>query len=115
MAGDRRVNYVSVVIGVVALVLGAILAFVIFRPLTPKNTPSPVLNAPIQRAQNLACRAQIRKVETAVQIYAAENGKYPDRLDAVEELSDSDLICPLTNRPYRYDPANGRVSCLGHD
>lgn len=115
MAGDRRINYVSVIIGALSLVLAIILAFVIFRPTTPKKVPSPVLNTPIERAQNLTCLARIRKVETAVQMYAAENGKYPDRLGAVAELADSDLVCPLTNRPYRYDPANGRVSCLGHD
>jgi len=115
MANNPRIGPAGVLIGAVMLTCVIVAGLIIFRPSRPKSEAAPRLNTPIERASNIKCVSQLRKINTAIQMYGAENGKYPDRLQDLTVLSASDLICPVSNRPYSYDPAAGRASCPGHD
>ena len=115
MAGDRRIGFTGILAGVLIMAAVTVVALVVFRPSRPKNEPAPHLSVPIERANNIKCLAQLHKITTAIQVYGAENGKYPGRLEDLTVLSPSDLICPVSNRAYAYDSLSGRVSCPGHD
>jgi hypothetical protein len=115
MAGDRRLSVTGVVAGVLILIAVIVVAIILFWPAKPKTEPSSTLSVPIERAKNIQCLTQLRKVTAAIQMSAAENGKYPGRLQDLDVLSGTDLICPVSNRAYRYDSISGRVSCPGHD
>ena len=115
MAGDRRIGAVGVLVGVVMLACVIVVGLIVFRPARPKSVPQPQLEVPIERANAVKCIVQLNKVNAAIQMYAAENGKYPDRLSDMKILSPSDLNCPVSNRVYIYDANTGRASCSGHD
>ena len=115
MAGDRRIGVVGVLAGVLVLVGVTAVALVVFLPHRPKSAPAPQLSVPIERANNVKCVVQMKKINTAIQMHGSENGKYPGRLEDLTVLSSSDLICPVANRPFLYDSVAGRVSCPGHD
>lgn len=115
MAGERRIGVVGVLVGVLMVAIVIVVALVIFRPARPKSEPAPQLNVPIERAKKIKCLAQLNKVNTAIQLYGAENGNYPSRLEDLTVLSSADLICPVSNRAYLYDSESGRASCPGHD
>jgi hypothetical protein len=115
MANDRRVGVAGVLVGVFILACVTVLGFIVFRPARPKSEPAPQLYVPIERANNVKCVVQLNKINATIQMYGAENGKYPDRLQDLTDLSPSDLNCPVSNRVYKYDPATGRATCPGHD
>ncbi|UCG93219.1 MAG: type II secretion system protein GspG [candidate division WOR-3 bacterium] len=100
---------------IIALLIAAILAFFAVTYYTGRGQEEagPV-TAPIDRAKVLQCQSQVRKIETAVQMYYAENVTYPTGLRELEGLSETDLYCPVTNSPYDYNPSTGRVTCPGH-
>jgi hypothetical protein len=114
MAGDRRIGIVGIMAGVMVLAGVTAVALVVFLPHRPKSGSSPELSVPIERANNVKCVVQMNKINTALQMYGAENGKYPGRLEDLTVLSSSDLICPVSSRPFLYDSVAGRASCPGH-
>jgi len=71
-------------------------------------------DSPVQRARNVQCLAQIKKIEMQVQLYRVQNDRYPEALEMLEGLSEPDLCCPVTRSHYQYDPQSGRVSCPDH-
>ena len=72
------------------------------------------LEAPVARAHSVECLARRRRVETQIRLYSVQNGACPERLENVDGLVDQDLYCPVTRRPYEYDPGTGRVRCPDH-
>lgn len=100
---------------IISLLVIAVIAFlVISYSLGNRGVPSSTAQSPLQRAKNVECLAQIKKIEMQVHLYSVQNGKYPVNLGEVEGLFDSDLRCPVTGNPFLYDPESGRVSCQDH-
>lgn len=100
---------------IISLLIAAILAFFMITYYTGKRgeEAGPV-TAPIDRAKIIQCQSQIRRIETAVQMYYAEHVKYPSDLNEFEGFSEADFYCPVTNNPYEYNPNTGRAICPGH-
>jgi len=70
------------------------------------------------RAKKAACDAQIKTVKTAVGMYYADEGKYPDGLTAANLATYIDNITDLINCPadsatqYTYNATTGAVTCV---
>ncbi len=58
-----------------------------------------------QRARRVKAQADLQAISTALQAYYAENGRFPDRLDALPFVQDQRIDASL----YAYDPASGQV------
>jgi len=100
---------------IISLLVGAILIIVAITIYTGGKTgKDSAVTSPIERAKNIECIAQIKKIETSIQTYLAENARYPERLEDLKDLSIQNIYCPVTNRPYYYDSNVGKVSCPGH-
>ena len=102
----------SLIMSLVVIAVVAFFAVVLLRG--PQGAGGAAAESPIQRAKNVQCLAQIEKIETEVQVYGAEHGQYPGRLDMLRGLEQTDLYCPVTNTRYEYNPQSGRVSCPDH-
>lgn len=59
-----------------------------------------------QRARRVKAQADLQAIQTALQAYYAEQGRFPDRLDALPLVQDQRIDTSL----YAYDPASGQVS-----
>jgi len=114
MEKRRRSGFaaLSLIMSLLVIALIALFAVVYFRG--KRGPESPSGDSPIQRARNVQCLAQIKKIEMQVQLYSVQNGRYPEDLGMLEGLAEPDLRCPITQRHYQYDPQSGRVSCPDH-
>ena len=100
---------------IISLLIVALLAFLVITYMTGRHGPAPgQAESPIQRAKNVECLAQIRKIETQVQFYSVQHGQYPASLGEVGGLLEEDLFCPVRGNRYLYDAESGRVACLDH-
>jgi len=100
---------------IISLLVVALIAFLVISYLMGQRGQAPGGSvSPIQRAKNVECLAQIRKIETQVQLYSVQNGQYPESLGELEALKESDLRCPVTGNGFLYDPESGHVSCQDH-
>ncbi|MEO0128927.1 MAG: type II secretion system protein GspG [candidate division WOR-3 bacterium] len=70
--------------------------------------------SPPERAHILQCQTQIKKIENAIQLYYAENGKYPQSLDELQDISLQETYCPVTGQRYLYNAENGTIICPQH-
>jgi hypothetical protein len=59
-----------------------------------------------ERAKRVKARADLQAIQTALQAYYAEQGRFPDRLDALPFVQEQ----RIDTAPYAYDPASGQVS-----
>lgn len=111
----NKLNGMALISLIIALLLAAILAFFAITYYTGKKgeAEAPV-SAPVERAKSIQCQSQIRKIETAIQMYYGENLRYPSTLRELEDLSEEDFYCPVMNNPYDYNPRTGKVTCPYH-
>lgn len=85
---------------VVILIIGILVAIAV--PLYTKSQA---------RAQESACKANLRTLMGSIAQYAAENGKNPDSLDQlVPDYLKSLPRCPAGGN-YTYDKTKGTVTC----
>ena len=100
---------------IVSLVIVALIALFAVLYLQGQRGSEPGRgDSPIQRARNVQCLAQIKKIEMQVQLYRVQNDTYPEALEMLEGLAEPDLWCPVTRSHYQYDPQSGRVFCPDH-
>lgn len=99
---------------ILSLLVIALTASIVIAYLSGQGGGASGVESPIKRARNVECLAQVKKVEMHVQIHSVQNGRYPGSLDMVDDLSEADLRCPVTQKDYQYDPQSGRVSCPDH-
>lgn len=104
------------IIGLVfSLLIVAVMATIAISLYTgQRGVGSEDLDTPIQRARSIECEAQLRKVKMQVDLYQFDNGRYPESLSILDDLTVADLRCPVTATPYDYDPGSGTVSCSDH-
>ncbi len=72
------------------------------------------VTTPIEKTKAIQCLAQIRRIETAIQMYHIEQGTFPSNLSELTDLTEDDFYCPVTASPYDYDPITGKVTCPDH-
>lgn len=58
-----------------------------------------------KRAKRVKAEADLRAIQTALQIYSAEHGQYPESLEALPLVRDQRIDASL----YAYDTATGQV------
>lgn len=105
----------GVIVLIVTLLAITVAVFIAMSLYTGRGGVDPQdMAAPIDRASDISCASQIRKIDMQIQIYRLENGQYPQQLDQLEGLSDMDFYCPVTNNRYFYDVGSGQVSCPDH-
>ena len=105
----------AVITLVIAMVLAALLVVIALRVFT-RSAPTEEggVTAPIERGKSVQCLAQLRRVETSLQMYRAEHGRFPDKLDDLTDLSDEEFECPVTGVWYIYHRDAGKLSCPDH-
>ena len=100
---------------IIALLIMAFLAFFAIRYFTGQHgVDSRGSESPLQRAKSVQCFAQIKKIELQIQLFSAQNGRYPENLEMLDELDELDLYCPVTQSQYEYIQQMGRVYCPDH-
>uniref|UniRef100_A0A7C6AFD8 Type II secretion system protein GspG C-terminal domain-containing protein n=1 Tax=candidate division WOR-3 bacterium TaxID=2052148 RepID=A0A7C6AFD8_UNCW3 len=103
--------------GLIGLVIGlVIVGILVYRAgniYTRGTTETQHAIAPPERAHILQCQTQIKKIENAIQLYYAENGRYPQSLDELD-IPLQETYCPVTGQAYLYNPENGAVICPQH-
>ncbi len=69
----------------------------------------------VEAAKSVECANNLRQLRMLVQSEASLEGEYPSRLNA--ENGGSFTHCPVSGKPYSYDPRTGRVWCTtaGHE
>lgn len=98
----------------VALVIVVILVYKAGVVYTRGTKETRTVIPPPERANILRCQTQIRKIEGAIQLYYAENSKYPESLDDLTDIQSQETYCPVTGQAYLYNPENGTVICPCH-
>ncbi len=98
---------------IIALILVALSAYLMVKFYTAGKQKETPYTSPIERASNLQCRAEIRRIETAIQMYRLEKGENPTDLSEAG-LSEKDWFCPVTHSQYEYNKENGTVVCPDH-
>ncbi len=99
---------------IIALVIVAVLVYKAGIIYTRGSRENQTAVAPLERANILQCQTQIRKIEMAIQIYYTENGKYPEKLEDLNDISAQETFCPVTGQAYIYNSENGSVICPQH-
>lgn len=68
------------------------------------------------KTRETSCKANLRTIRTAIEVYKSQNGTYPNSLNQLvpDFIRDhNDLICPATGQNYNssYDKDTGEISC----
>ena len=74
-----------------------------------KTTPK----AAMDKAHDVECMNNLNQLRSLIQMSATENGAFPKALDSRSAIN----RCPVSNKPYTYDPQTGTVKCTtpGHE
>lgn len=95
-----------------------VLAFVIVLALQiyggGRDRGSDTVTKPIERANVLKCRTQIRSLTTSIEFFSVQHGRYPEDLQRIDGISKELCVCPVTQTEYQYDPETGKVFCPDH-
>ena len=97
-----------------SLLIAAIIVYVAITLYTGGKDQDEVIKSPLERGKGVQCLAQIRRIETALQMYRAEHAQYPSDLSELDDLSDDEFFCPVTGSRYDYNPTTGKVTCPDH-
>lgn len=99
---------------VIALLIIGIIVIAALSVYTGGTGDKESVTAPIERAKNVQCFSQIRRVEMSIQTYRYEHGHFPQSLSELDDMSNNDFYCPVTGSPYEYDANTGTLSCPDH-
>jgi type II secretory pathway pseudopilin PulG len=97
-----------------SLLIAAIVIYVAISLYTGGTNQEEVIKTPLERTKQVQCLAQIRRLETALQMYRAEHGQFPTNLGELEDMGESEFVCPVTGSRYEYDPTTGKITCPDH-
>ena len=100
---------------IVVMVIIAILA-VVYLGLTKRGGAGGEASTPkaaIDKARSVECANNLHQLRAMIEMKVAEDGTYPAALNPASGMGQ----CPLTGKPYSYDPQTGRVWCTtpGHE
>ncbi len=77
-----------------------------------------VVGQAMDTGKSVDCRQRLSQIRSGIQMYKTGstdgNTNPPTLKDAVSGVSTSYFYCPVSNKPYTYDPATGRVQCPTH-
>ena len=101
---------VLIVVAIIALLASAYLGL-INRSTDGSGKSMP--KAATDKARGVECASNLNQLRAMIQMHVAESGGYPAALDPNSSMS----RCPVSGKPYRYDPKTGNASCVtpGHE
>ncbi len=112
--GSRGFSLVEIaIVLVVVAIIGSILYAYIGS--TTKTIETIQQEKPLSQARLVADRATVASIRTALQIYYAQNGKWPEDKDAVSALMIPRPNFQCTGNDYSYDSGTGQVGLLIDD
>ncbi len=83
-------------------------------------SPQTTYGAAMQRGHDVECMNNLSQIRTALRMAAqtgTEEGNPPSLRDlSAQGIPQSMMVCPVSHRPYAYNPQTGQVGCLtpGH-
>lgn len=86
--------------------------------LDPKSTKKTVFGQAIDTGKSVDCRQKLNQIKLGIQNYKLMNGDEgnPRTFRDIGLGVGSDYFqCPVSKKPYTYDPATGQVHCPTHD
>ncbi|MGB9619864.1 MAG: type II secretion system protein [Armatimonadota bacterium] len=87
-------------------------------PLLDKSsTKQTVVGKSIETGKAAQCRQQLDQIRKGIETYKATNATEtnPPTLNDIGLGVSTDFFrCPVSNQPYSYDPATGKVTCMTH-
>ncbi len=112
--GDRRGSLfieVLVVVVIIVLLAGAYLG--LFRRSIGGEDGKSMPKAATDKARGVECANNLNQLRMTIQMKVAEDGQYPAALDPNNNMNK----CPVSGKPYTYDPSTGSVRCTtpGHE
>ncbi len=66
----------------------------------------------IDKAEDVTCQSNLRQLRQGVSMYTMSGDPAPSSLADLK--MDSITRCPISGKPYRYDPQTGKVWCETH-
>ncbi|MDP3014084.1 MAG: type II secretion system protein [Candidatus Subteraquimicrobiales bacterium] len=72
-----------------------------------------VYNFSLAKVKDTACRANLRIIRSALEIYRAQELTYPDNLNQLipDFIKEFNFKCPVIETPYNYDKNNETIEC----
>ncbi len=83
------------------------------KQLGVQGSQGSVLKQSMDKAKETECMSNLRQVRQALQMASMDTGTFPHTLEELH-LPAEMLKCPVSGKPYLYDPSTGRVQCPTH-
>lgn len=112
--GARGISLVEIAIMLVVLAIVGALLYA-YLGSTTKTLETVQKERPLSQARLTADRATLTAIRSSLQIYYAQNGRWPASKEAVAELLTPGPAFQCEGNDYDYDPATGQVTLLIDD
>jgi prepilin-type N-terminal cleavage/methylation domain-containing protein len=114
VTNQRGLSLVEIAIVLVVL---AIVGSVLYQYLgsTSRTLEQIQEQRPLSHARLTADKATVQSIRAALQIYHAQNGKWPEGKDAVAALLSPPPNFQCEGNDYTYDPGTGQVGLMNED
>ena len=101
----------------IVLVVLAVVGSVLYQYLgsTTKTLEQVQEQRPLSHARLTADKATVQSIRAALQIYHAQNGKWPESKEAVAVLLSPPPNFQCEGNDYSYDPGTGQVGLMNDD
>lgn len=99
-----------VVVAIIAILAGVYLGA---KKRSPSGEEKTTPKAAMDKARDVECINNLNQLRNLIQMSNTENGSFPKALDPRSAIN----RCPISDKPYKYDPATGTVKCVtpGHE
>jgi type II secretory pathway pseudopilin PulG len=111
---EQKCKGMAIIAILFSLVIAAIVIYVAIILYTGGKGQDETIKSPLERGKAVQCLAQVRRLETALQMYRVQHGEFPQALSELEDMSESEFVCPVTGSQYEYDPTTGKITCPDH-
>jgi prepilin-type N-terminal cleavage/methylation domain-containing protein len=105
---------------VVALIILILAAFLLPRYLGDiKDEHNKRVKSPIKQARGVECQSNLQQIRQAYTMATSFGETRPQSLADLRSngVTESITVCPVSKKPYQFDPASGRAWCTepGHE
>ncbi len=112
--GAQGMSLVEIAIVLVVLAIVGAILYQYFAS-TAKTLETVQKERPLSQARLTADRATLAAIRSSLQIYYAQNGRWPASKEAVAELLNPAPGFQCEGNDYDYDPATGQVTLMIND
>ena len=115
MMDQRGLSLVEIAIVLVVLAIARLRCSTSTSARAPETLEQVQEQRPLSHARLTADKATVQSIRTALQIYHAQNGKWPESKDAVASLLSPPPNFQCQGNDYTYDPGTGQVGLMNED